>query len=496
MRHAVVGIGALNQVYRGHKPRKGKTLEPLSYRAPEFEKRQRSMYEFALKEYDKALKGMRRAIENQRRDIRTALVACLLVFCFESLQGNLNAAVSNAQSGLTLMYEYIVAKSPYCGMSYRSPSYLGIEQDILNAFSGLDVQVLLFLDTRTADVHRAVISRLEFTVAKMPQEFENLEEAMSFWLMMQRRNYHFNIIAIEALSDSAVSARKHNPLYNKDRLDNSVGSRDVYEDEFPDTLEDSESAYKAALRRQMVRYVEDVYRLTEACAPVFEQVEASGSKKERIVMALLKIHANLNHIQLAGAFMVKDTEYDAYLPEYTRIVELSEEIYPYLAQESDSMYRFFLGIVYPLSAVGFRCRNSHIRGRAIDLLQRGPYREGIWDAMSVGHLTDWIRRVEEEGMDENGFIPENKRAVMTLCDIDVNIRTAVLGCRGVGERGMKFRKEVIQWEHHIGSQSDTMRLGEDTEYSAKFRVKDGSSVSGGPLRLGKLRRDEGAYDEW
>jgi hypothetical protein len=41
-----------------------------------------------------------------------------------------------------------------------------------------------------------------------------------------------------------------------------------------------------------------------------------------------------------------------------------------------------------------------------------------------------------------------------------------------------------------------MRLGEDTEYSAKFRVKDGSSVSGGPLRLGKLRRDEGAYDEW
>jgi len=90
----------------------------------------------ALKEYDKALKGMRKAIENRRHDIRTALVACLLVFCFESLQGNPNAAVSNTQSGLTLLMEYMAAKSPHCTSSYRTEVCAGIERDILTAFLG------------------------------------------------------------------------------------------------------------------------------------------------------------------------------------------------------------------------------------------------------------------------------------------------------------------------------------------------------------------------
>lgn len=454
------------------------------------------MYEFALKEYDKALKGMRTAIENRRHDIRTALVACLLVFCFESLQGNPNAAVSNAQSGLNLLQDYMATRSPRCGMSCGAIAWEGIETDILSTFSELDVQVLFFLDTRSQGIHREAVEMLECTVANMPEVFPNLEKAMSFWLLMQRRNYHFNIIAIGALSDPPAPARKQNPSHNQDLFGNFIETGDVCEGVFRNSFEDSKTVYKETLRRQMERYVDDIRRLTRACTPVFEQVEATGSKEERIVMALLKIHLNLNLIQLAGAFMIKDTEYDIYLPEYTTIVELAEEIYPYLTQKSHSMYRSFLGIVYPLSAVGFRCRNSYIRGRAIDLLQRGPYREGIWDALSVGRLTDWIRSIEEEGMDENGCIPENKRAVMTLCDIDINQKTAVLGCTSLGDEGPKFRKELIEWDHHVGSPSDPVRHGEEARYLARFRVKDGSSVSGGPLRLGRLRSNERAYEEW
>jgi hypothetical protein len=80
---------------------------------------------------------------------------------------------------------------------------------------------------------------------------------------------------------------------------------------------------EAALRGQMLRYIEDIHRLRVACAPVFEQVERCGSKEERTVMALLKIHANLNRIQLASPFIVRETEHDGYLLEYTSIVELS-----------------------------------------------------------------------------------------------------------------------------------------------------------------------------
>jgi hypothetical protein len=197
VRHAVAGIGVLNQVYRDHRPRNASSAESLSCDS-QFEKKQRFLYEFALKEYATALKGMRRAIENQKHDIRTALVACLLVFAFGNLQGNPNAAVSNAQSGLMLLQDFMAARTPH--WSHREPS-CGIEQDILSAFLGLDIQVLFFLDTRAVDFHCAAILRLEVTIAHLPETFDNLAEAMRFWLIMQRRNYHLNIIAIDSHSD-------------------------------------------------------------------------------------------------------------------------------------------------------------------------------------------------------------------------------------------------------------------------------------------------------
>ena len=450
MRHAVVGIGALNQVYRAHEPRRAKTFEPLSRRASEFETEQRSIYEFALKEYDKALKGMRQAIANEKHDVRTALVACLLVFCFESLQGNPSAAVSHAQSGLALLQHFMATKAPRCGMLYRSPIFAGIEPDILYAFSGLDTQILSFQDTRSVDIHRAAVLRMDFTVTNMPEVFETLEEAMSYWLMMQRRNCHFNFIAADAVSDLADSDRDKSPLHKPTLLDNDMEGADVYEEAFKGPLEHFDLTYKEDLMRQMLRYVEEIHRLTSASAPVFEQIERCGSKEKRVIMALLKIHINLNQIQLADTFETKPTEYDTHLPEYTTIVEQSEEIYPYLAQQKNAVYRFFLGIIYPLSVVGISCRNPHIRGRAINLLQRGPYREGIWDAMPVGHLTDWIRGVEEKCMDENGFIPENERAAMSLFDMDANVEKYCSGLYECWGRGDEIRErsdpaEALHW---------------------------------------------------
>jgi hypothetical protein len=44
-------------------------------------------HQYALQQYEKALKGMRRAIENGEHDLRNALLACLLSFSMESLQG-------------------------------------------------------------------------------------------------------------------------------------------------------------------------------------------------------------------------------------------------------------------------------------------------------------------------------------------------------------------------------------------------------------------------
>lgn len=429
MLHAVVGVGALNQAVRNGFQKSG---EERPYNS------QNATYQYALKQYDKALKGMRTAIATGKHDVRTALIACLLVFLFESLQGHPYSAVSNAKCGLMLLQEWESCRSS------SKATYSGaraLENDILNAYAVIDTQVLFFMDTRTQDEHHAAVHRFADKISSMPSEIENLEEVLNYWLLIQSWNYHFKILIVDALSDPAVSGQGGH-------ADGKAAVTDSkYEAVFSRHVPISASAYE--LREQMEGYREIIRRWAHASTTIFEGVDKCGSQEERVTVALLKIYSNLSHIQLGGAFLTKETEYDAFLPEHTTIVELSESIYSYVASPSSSpggIYRFFTGIIYPLSATAFRCRDKSIRARAINLLRKGPYREGIWNAQEVGCLANWIREVEEEGMDENGFIPEASRVMMTLCDIAPDGRTALLGCTSANEDGLKFRKEVVQWK--------------------------------------------------
>ena len=100
--------------------------------------------------------------------------------------------------------------------------------------------------------------------------------------------------------------------------------------------------------------------------------------------------------------------------------------------------------------VGFRCRDSHIRSRAIALLNKSLLREGIWDSLIVGCLASCVQRVEEEGMDSSGFIPEDSRAVLTGCDVDLKNESARLEFTLKGTTGQRaFRTETIKWRFGI-----------------------------------------------
>lgn len=71
----------------------------------------------------------------------------------------------------------------------------------------------------------------------------------------------------------------------------------------------------------MEGYRDGIRRWGRAFEAVFDRVEEPGSQEEKVTMSLLKIHSNLNHIQLEGTFILQETGYDAFLPEYTAIVE-------------------------------------------------------------------------------------------------------------------------------------------------------------------------------
>ena len=312
IRQIVAGIGAMSAVIKAPV---ASALDPHRKRT----------YEYALRQYDRALHGMQGAIAGGRHNIRYALIACLLVFCFESMLGDPTSAARNARSGLGLLAEYMASRG---GSSSPPGQSCGLETDILQAFAALDLHVLFFLDTRSESQHAGLVEQLLGCVRDgMPRRFGDLEGSRDFWILLQRRNYHFNVLAAEAV------ARWRRGLAEGDAGDLAP---------LRNALEQS--------RAQMQQYREDVRRWSRASAAVFARVMRAGTWQEKIVMNLLKIHAHLNHVQLAATFMASEMEYDAFLADYAAIVDLAEEIYPYLASSPDpsegGLFRFDLGIVY------------------------------------------------------------------------------------------------------------------------------------------------------
>jgi hypothetical protein len=93
-------------------------------------------YSYALNHYDQALQGSRAAIANGQNNIRKALIACLLVFCFESLQGNQDSAIMQARSCLKLLDDWILSKQALGGSDPIDDGILG--QDLMDAFVALE----------------------------------------------------------------------------------------------------------------------------------------------------------------------------------------------------------------------------------------------------------------------------------------------------------------------------------------------------------------------
>jgi hypothetical protein len=106
--------------------------------------------EYALHEYGKALKGLQRAYGRASSDsqntahLRISLIAALLIFCFENMQGNLQRAFMNIQAAVGLIPEKLLSDSkavrnPFMERSLIPSSMPGvIEDEILGQFVSLD----------------------------------------------------------------------------------------------------------------------------------------------------------------------------------------------------------------------------------------------------------------------------------------------------------------------------------------------------------------------
>jgi hypothetical protein len=133
---------------------------------------------------------------------------------------------------------------------------------------------------------------------------------------------------------------------------------------------------------------------------------------------LLSIHLHLNRICLATALSTKETDFDAYLPDFAAVVPLASAFleetdrnistdkkysaatgHPVHTSGQRSMFSFGLHVIAPLYFVVTKCRHPVIRRAALDLLRRNPSRrENLWRANIMAEIAARTIRLEEQSL--------------------------------------------------------------------------------------------------
>lgn len=105
----------------------------------------KSRKQFAYREYQKAIVGLRRTLVAKNCDIRTKLVACIVFACFECHEGNFGLARRQIFAGIKMMDEHEKKVEDLGG--------LHVEREFVDYFAMLEIQTSSFGGDRSNEQH-------------------------------------------------------------------------------------------------------------------------------------------------------------------------------------------------------------------------------------------------------------------------------------------------------------------------------------------------------
>jgi hypothetical protein len=169
-RHAAIAIGALT---------KSASVSAASIcgNTKTGEGSARHHYEFALKQYAKAIRFMQNISRQQPVSLRSTLVSGLLTTCFESCIGNQDNAIMQVEIGVNLL----AGHQHYHGIGEKNAF---LDDDLLYTFTRLGAQISMFKKrpaTPTSHELKPNTLRLSPFLRKLPLIFDSVKKARIYW---------------------------------------------------------------------------------------------------------------------------------------------------------------------------------------------------------------------------------------------------------------------------------------------------------------------------
>ncbi|RDL37040.1 uncharacterized protein BP5553_04473 [Venustampulla echinocandica] len=352
---------ALSAVYEEHDGRKTRGLNGT-----------RPTNEYALQQYNKAVKALVNYISLNDHDPRVALISCLMFVWIEFLQENLDPGFQHLSGGLKILQHIKCSRQ----LGSSASSHFDAEDiygSLERSFTRLKVQAAIH-GSPSNNIPASSAGCIE-TILPIPDAFSNIFEAR---------------VCLD---------NEYNTMFGTLRE-----LRDLHRD-----------PGGSLFSRSAPEIVSECYRIGETYLQRFEQwhvaaermiANSSNSQDAPHTSGIdwLRLYYLLISLSLKTVQRVHEMVFDDYTAEFERMVELCERLLCEPKAETRPLLCFDMGIILPLMFLILKCRVLRIRRKALSLLRLAPYQEGMWFRESTLKICEWKVEMEETG---RGDLPES-----------------------------------------------------------------------------------------
>jgi hypothetical protein len=367
---------------------------------------------FALQHYSKAMKVLQSKISEEKKlSPDLILITCLLFVIFELQNSGWLEAKAHCSGGTRIIREM---REDLLPISKASKTAI---QPLVDAFERMDIQMSLF----TSDRVQLNQSRGPGTFTRLPvdMEFETLYEPSCTLNVM--------MCAMRELV-MAVEHKKFTP-------------QGVYDAEYP--------AFEYEQTKQLV----SLARWEEAMESLIPDLVTPRDRQTAAVLQMLVLTTKL---KVAECFNEgREMRWDAYLPEFTRIVGLAETVLSQNEQDLPNANRLAfpsfttdMGAIPTLNFTVLKCRDPYLRQKALLLLGNCKHQEGVWDGPTHALSAASIVRLEERGLIvlSPSDLPETSRLYRAWLDLSKPHGRHVIYCE---RRAWESDGRWLSWQERV-----------------------------------------------
>lgn len=347
---------------------------------------------FTLLNYNKAIQQLVSIqLHSAPKANDTFLIACILFFSFECLQGHSRSACQHAISGLKIIKERQLSAIHSRFTTYMPPDTITL------LFTILENQILEIEGDQSldAELRPTLLSSFSHPMTSSSGQFSTVEQLLSSFQLLYNRFTRF-CIACEILNEPG-----------------------------------EDQAFEFLARAQYVRAAfSQIFTELETWTTIVDTWVQSpqAQTSDHSSVMLLKVWRATIEIFLRLEWPPSELSWDPYMPEFVDVVALAadmlraptnlfvrssssvsprqDDVSPPLdssctslpllrPRPSKSQFLVTLGIVTPLYMCATRCRDFITRHRAIALLSYCQRREGLWDSEIAGRIATRLVSIEE-----------------------------------------------------------------------------------------------------